>query len=181
VSDRPELRTDRLLLRCFRPQDREPFAAINADPGVMEFLGGPVSRERSDVLIDWIEDRFSSQGFGFWALELVGEARLIGLAGLNIPRFSAPFLPAVEVGWRLDPRYWGRGYATEAAGASLDFAFGTLGLDEVVAFTAEGNLRSRKVMERLGMRHDTTDDFDHPSIAEDSPLRRQVLYRVGRP
>jgi RimJ/RimL family protein N-acetyltransferase len=181
VSDRPELHTERLLLRCFRPEDREVFAAINADPAVMEFLGGPVSRERSDLLIDWIEDRFVSQGFGFWALELVGDARCIGLAGLNVPRFDAPFVPAVEVGWRLGSRYWGRGYATEAARASLDFAFRTLGLDEVVAFTAEGNHRSRKVMERLGMRHDAADDFDHPSIAEDSPLRRHVLYRIGRP
>jgi RimJ/RimL family protein N-acetyltransferase len=102
------------------------------------------------------------------------------MAGLNVPRIDAPFMPAVEVGWRLAPRYWGQGYATEGARAALDYAFGSLGLDEVVAFTAEGNVRSRRVMERLGMHHDTADDFDHPRLPEDSPLRRHVLYRVSR-
>ena len=181
MSDCPELHTDRLLMRRWTPEDRDAFAVINADPRVMRFLGGPLSSERSDQLANSIEERFDSQGFGFWALELVGEAPFIGMTGLNIPRFEAPFMPAVEVGWRLDSRYWGRGLATEAARASLDFAFGPLDLDEVVAFTAPDNSRSRRVMERLGMRRDPADDFDHPMIAEDSPLRGQVLYRIGRP
>lgn len=175
-----ELRTERLLLRRWRPEDRAAFAAINANPRVTEFLGGPVSRYRSDLLVDWIERMFDSQGFGFWALELIGGAPFIGMAGLGVPRFDAPFMPAVEVGWRLDPRYWGCGYATEAARASVAFAFDTLGLDEVVAFTAEGNLRSRKVMERVGMHNDPADDFDHPLLAEGSPLRHHVLYRIRR-
>ena len=181
MSDCPELHTDRLLLRCWRPEDRGAFAAINADPRVMEFLGEPLSRERSDLLADWIEERFRSQGFGFWALELPGQEPFIGMAGLNVPRFDAPFMPAVEVGWRLDPRYWHCGYATEAAHAALEFAFGPLGLDEVVAFTAQGNIRSRKVMERLGMHRDRGDDFDHPMVAQGSGLRRHVLYRIRRP
>jgi len=174
----PELRSERLLLRCWGPDDRRPFAEINADPRVMEFLGAPLSVEQSDSLVDSIEARFDSQGFGFWALELLGGAPLIGMAGLNIPRFDAPFMPAVEVGWRLDPHYWGHGYATEAARTALAFAFGPLGLDEVVAFTAEGNVRSRAVMERLGMHRDARDDFEHPLVPEDSSLRRHVLYRI---
>ena len=181
MSDCPELHTDRLLMRRWRPEDRDAFAVINADPRVMRFLGGPLSSERSDQLANSIEERFDSQGFGFWALELVGVAPFIGMTGLNIPRFEAPFMPAVEVGWRLDSRYWGRGIATEAARASLDFAFGPVDLDEVVAFTAPDNSRSRRVMERLGMHRDPADDFEHPMIAADSPLRRQVLYRIGRP
>lgn len=179
MSGCPELQSERLVLRCWRPEDREPFAVLNADPRVMEFLGEPLSRERSDLLADSIEARFESQGFGFWALELPGTAPFIGMAGLNVPRFEAPFMPAVEIGWRLDPRYWGHGYATEAARTALEFAFGSLGLDEVVAFTAAGNARSRAVMERLGMHRDPSDDFDHPSVPEGSPLRRHVLYRIG--
>lgn len=180
MADCPELRTERLALRCWRAEDRSAFAAINSDPRVTEFLGGPLSQRRSDLLVDWIERTFRTQGFGFWALELIGGTPFIGMAGLGIPRFDAPFMPAVEVGWRLDPKYWGCGYATEAARAAVAFAFNTLGLDEIVAFTAEGNLRSRKVMERVGMHHDSADDFDHPLIAEGSPLRRHVLYRIRR-
>lgn len=180
VTECPELRTERLVLRCWKPEDRAAFAAINADPRVMEYLGEVLSREASDALADSIEARFASQGFGFWALERVGEAPFIGMAGLNVPRFEAPFMPAVEVGWRLAPAYWGHGYATEAARAAIGFAFEVLGLTEVVAFTAEGNLRSRKVMERLGMRRDPADDFEHPLVAEGSALRRHVLYRISR-
>jgi RimJ/RimL family protein N-acetyltransferase len=181
VSDCPELRTDRLLLRRWRPEDRTAFASLNADPRVTEFLGEPLSTAKSDALVEAIIERFESQGFGFWALELAGSAPFIGMAGLNIPRFDAPFMPAVEVGWRLDPTFWGCGYATEAARAALDFAFTTLGLDEVVGFTAQGNVRSRRVMERLGMHRDPSDDFDHRLVAEGSALRRHVLYRIGRP
>lgn len=181
MSDCPELHTERLLMRCWRPEDFDAFAAINADPRVMEFLGGPLSRERSDQLAGWIEERFESQGFGFWALDLIDGPDFIGMTGLNVPRFDAPFMPAIEIGWRLHPDYWGRGLVTEAAGAALDYAFGTLGLDEVVAFTAQGNVRSRSVMERLGMHHYPADDFDHPLVADGSRLRRHVLYRIGRP
>lgn len=177
MSESPELNTERLLLRCWRREDRLAFASLNADPRVMEFLGGPLTRERSDELAQSIEERFHAQGFGFWALEVVDVASFIGMTGLNVPRFDAPFMPAVEIGWRLDQRYWGQGYATEAALAALRFAFRSLGLDEVVAFTTERNVRSRKVMERLGMHHDPADDFEHP-LVEDPALRRHVLYRI---
>jgi ribosomal-protein-alanine N-acetyltransferase len=180
VADCPQLRTERLLLRRWSPEDRAAFAAVNGDPRVMEFLGGPLTRERSDVLADWIEAGFRARNYGFWAIEAPGVASFVGIAGLGIPRFDAPFMPAVEVGWRLDPAYWGRGYATEAAHAAIAHAFEAAGLDEVVAFTVSGNVRSRRVMERAGMVRDAAGDFEHPLIEAASPLRRHVLYRIRR-
>lgn len=176
----PEIRTERLLLRRWLPGDRSAFAAMNADPRVMEFLGGPISAERSDAVADRIEAKFDRQGFGWWAVEVPGTAPFIGFVGLNIPEFEAPFMPAVEIGWRLGVTYWGRGYASEAAVGVLDFAFDVLGLDEIVAFAAEQNTRSRRVMERIGMTHDSADDFDHPMPAVAGPYRRHVLYRISR-
>lgn len=181
VDDLPQIRTERLVLRPWTPEDRTPFAAINADPRVMEFLGEPLSRERSDKLADWIQAGFETRGYGFWAVEARGVEPFIGITGLGVPRFEAAFMPAVEVGWRLDPSFWGRGYATEAAQASLAYAFDVLGLEEVVAFTSRDNLRSQRVMERSGMTRDPVGDFDHPLVAADSPLRPHVLYRVRRP
>ena len=180
MGECPELRTERLLMRCWAREDRPAFAAINRDPRVMEFLGEPLTPEQSDDFVDRIEARLETQGFGFWALEAPDVAPFIGMAGLNVPRFDAPFMPAVEVGWRLDPAYWGHGYATEAARAALEYAFDVLSLDDVVAFTVEGNMRSRRVMERIGMTRDAEGDFDHPLVAVGSPLRRHVLYRVRR-
>lgn len=177
----PELHTERLVLRRWREADREPFAAINADPDVMELLLGPIGRARSDAFIDRIEAHFDSYGFGFWAVELVGGAPLIGLLGIAHVGFEAPFTPAVEIGWRLARDTWGCGYATEGAREALRFAFDRLGLPEVVAFTAESNVRSRAVMERLGMVHDPADDFDHPKVPAGHPLRRHVLYRIQAP
>lgn len=174
----PEVCTERLILRRWVPEDRVAFAAMNSDPRVMEFLGGPLSRERSDKLADWIEAGFRAHGFGFWAIEAPGVAPFIGISGLAIPRFDAPFMPTVEVGWRLNPAHWGCGYATEAARAAITHAFESAGLNEVVAFTASGNVRSRRVMERVGMAHSAEDDFDHPLVEAVSPLRRHVLYRI---
>ena len=178
MSDCPELRTERLLLRRWRESDRAPFAEMNADAAVMEFIGAPMSRARSDAHFDSLVARFAEQGFGFWALEAPGVAPLVGFAGLNVPRFGAPFMPAVEVGWRLARPYWGRGYATEAGRAALEFAFGVLGIDEVVAFTSQLNVRSQRVMERLGMTRDLEGDFEHPLVEAGSPLRPHVLYRI---
>jgi len=174
----PELRTDRLVLRGWAPDDRVALALINADPRVMEFLGAPMTREQSDAMADRIEARFARQGFGFWAVEIAAAVPFIGCVGLNVPDFEAPFMPAVEIGWRLGADRWGCGYASEAAHAALDFGFSVVGLDEIVAFTAEHNARSRGVMERLGMSHDPRDDFDHPGVPVESPLRRHVLYRI---
>jgi RimJ/RimL family protein N-acetyltransferase len=174
------LRTERLILREWRREDRAPFAALNADPRVMEFLPGLLSRADSDAMTDRIETHFAEHGCGFWAVEVAGVAPFIGIVGLAIPGFTAHFTPCIEVGWRLAYDYWGKGYASEAARAALDDGFGRLGCDEIVSFTVPHNVRSRAVMDRLGMRRDPTDDFDHPSLAEGHPLRRHVLYRIRR-
>ena len=175
----PELRTERLLLRRWRARDREPFAALNADPAVMEHFPAPLDRDASDALVAAIEAGFERHGFGLWALEPREGGELLGFTGLAVPAFEAHFTPAVEIGWRLARPAWGYGYATEAARAALEFGFEQAKLNEVVSFTAAGNLRSRAVMERLGMSHDPADDFDHPSLPPGHPLERHVLYRVG--
>ncbi len=176
----PEIRTERLLLRGWTPSDRDAFAALNADPRVMEFLGDPLTRQQSDALVDRIEAKFERDGLGFWAVEAPGVAAFVGMVGLAVPSFEAAFMPAVEVGWRLDADYWGRGYATEAARAALEFGFHSAGLREIVAFTTERNVRSRRVMERIGMTHDPRDDFGHPCVPAEGPLHPHVLYRIMR-
>lgn len=175
-----ELRTDRLRLRRWLPADRVPFAALNADPRVIEFLPGPLSHEQSDALIARIEAHFDEHGFGLWAVEVCDTATLAGFVGLFVPSFEAHFTPCVEIGWRLAPAHWGQGYATEAAQAALAFGFNVARLEEIVSFTVPGNVRSRRVMERIGMTHNPADDFDHPSLAEGHRLRRHVLYRISR-
>jgi RimJ/RimL family protein N-acetyltransferase len=174
------LTTARLILRHWRASDRVPFQAINADPRVMEFMPGPLFPQQSDDLIARIELHFHHHGFGLFATEDIETKTLIGFIGLNIPSYDAPFMPAVEIGWRLDAGYWGRGLATEGARAVVDHAFNTLHLTSLVSFTVPENLRSRRVMEKLGMTHNPADDFDHPSLPESHPLRRHVLYRLLR-
>jgi ribosomal-protein-alanine N-acetyltransferase len=147
---------------------------------VTEFLPGPLTREESDAMADRIEAGLEERGFGLWAVEVIGGAPFIGFVGLSVPSFDAPFMPAIEVGWRLAHAYWGHGYATEAARGSLGFGFDVLGLGEIVSFTTESNMRSRRVMERIGMTHDTADDFEYPRLPPDSPLHRHVLYRICR-
>jgi RimJ/RimL family protein N-acetyltransferase len=169
----------RVLLRQWREEDREAFAAMNCDARVMEFFRGHLSRAESDAMVDHIEQHFGEHGFGLWAIEVPDVAPFIGFAGLSVARFSAPFTPCVEVGWRLAFAHWGHGYATEAARLALGYGFGTHALAEVVSFTSVTNDRSRAVMERLRMRHDPAEDFDYPSFPEGHPLRRQVLYRLG--
>jgi RimJ/RimL family protein N-acetyltransferase len=175
-----ELQTDRLRLRRWRAEDRAPFARLNADPPVLEFLPGALTPAESDQLAERIETHFERHGFGLWAVEVLGVAPFVGFIGLSIPRFEAAFTPCIEIGWRLDAEHWNRGYATEGARAALDFAFRDLQAEEIVSFTATGNLRSRRVMEKLGMTHFAEDDFDHPLLAEGHPLRRHVLYRSKR-
>lgn len=145
---------------------------------MLEFLGPPRPRAASDAFVAKAEACFDEHGFGHWAVEVPGVASCIGFIGLEPVSFDAPFTPAVEIGWRLDSRHWGNGYATEGARAALDYAFGTVGLLEVVSFTAQGNVRSRRVMERIGMRHDPGGGFEHPRVPEGDPLRSHVLYRV---
>ena len=174
-----EIRTPRLLLRQWRDQDREPFAALNADPEVMRYFPSTQTREASDRSIDNCKQGLQERGWGLWAAELLESRDFIGFIGLSIPRHQLPFMPCVEVGYRLAKAFWGCGYATEGARAALDFGFSRLALAEIVSFTALINQPSRAVMERLGMIN-SGEDFDHPAIAEGSPIRRHCLYRLSR-
>ena len=157
--------------------DREPFASLNADPEVMRYFPGPLTREESDRLAGRADAELARQGWGLWALEQLATGRFLGFTGLARPTFEASFTPAVEVGWRLARAAWGFGFATEAARAAAAFAFDELDLDALVSYTAEPNAPSRAVMHRLGMRHDPAEDFDHPHVSEGA-LRRHVLYRL---
>lgn len=170
----------RVVIRRWRDDDRTAFAAMNADPRVIEFFRNPLSRAESDATADRIETHFNEHGFGLWAIEIPRVASFAGFAGLTWARFEAHFTPAVEIGWRLAAEHWGQGYATQAARLTLRHAFETLALAEVVSFTSVTNARSRAVMERIGMRHDPSGAFDHPSLPENHPLRRHVLYRLSR-
>jgi len=172
--------TERLLLRHWRRRDRKPFAALNADPAVMEHFPSTLSREQSDAMVDRLEELFKVQGFGLWALEVKETGEFIGFAGLNRVPFQAHFTPAVEIGWRLARSAWGHGYASEAARAAVAYGFEVAGLDEIVSFTATTNVRSQAVMRRLGMTYDPADDFDHPRV-DDDRLRRHVLFRLAAP
>jgi RimJ/RimL family protein N-acetyltransferase len=169
------LRTSRLPLRPWRDGDVAPFVEMSADPIVMEYL--PPAGES---WVDWERAHWDEHGFGQRVAEVPGEASFIGVVGLAVVGYEEHFTPAVEVAWRLAHCYWGRGYATEAARASLDYGFGDLGLDEIVALTVPANWPSRRVMERLGMTRSPEDDFDHPGVPA-GPLRRHVLYRSRNP
>ncbi len=186
MADEPAvLVTERLVLRQWREADREPWAALNADPEVMRWFASTLSRDEADGWFDVNHDQLADRGWGLWAVDVVAEGEpvsgFVGFVGLAVPTFEGPpFLPAIEVGWRLAREAWGRGYATEAAWASLRHGFEVLGLDEIVSFTPVRNVPSRRVMERLGMVHDPADDFDHPRLLDHDELRRFVLYRLGR-
>jgi ribosomal-protein-alanine N-acetyltransferase len=158
--------------------DREPFAALNVDPAVMEYFPAPLSRRGSDHLIEMIENGFEQRGFGLWAVEVRATETFIGFTGLSEPSFESHFTPAVEIGWRLAREAWGEGYAAEAARASLAFGFEEIGFDQIVSFTSAENMRSRAVMERIGMTRNPHDDFDHLGLPDDHPLGRHVLYRI---
>ena len=173
------LTTSRLRLRQWRDEDLEPYAALNADPRVREYFPSLLTRQESADSIKVIRDHWQRHGFGVWAVEVVGSAPFIGFIGLSVPSFDAPFTPCVELGYRLAFEHWKHGYATEGSRAALTFGFETLGLAEIVAMTAVHNERSRRVMERLGMRRNPADDFDHPNIVAGHPLRRHVLYRLS--
>jgi RimJ/RimL family protein N-acetyltransferase len=175
------LETDRLLLRRWKMSDREPFAEMNADPRVMEFFPGVLSREESDELIDRIENHFENHGFGLFAIEVKADKTFVGFMGLHVTTFQAHFTPAVEIGWRIAASAWNQGFATEGSRAVVRFAFDHLRLDAIVSFTAPENVASRRVMEKLGMTHNPADDFDHPRLPEGHRLRRNVLYRLQNP
>jgi ribosomal-protein-alanine N-acetyltransferase len=170
-----EIMTERLLMRRWVASDRPAFAQMNADPRVMEHFPHLLTRAESDTLVDRIQTHFERHGFGLWAVEVRDQVPFIGFVGLAVPTFEAHFTPCVEIGWRVAASAWGHGFATEAARATVEFAFGPAGLGELVSFTVPENLRSRRVMERIGMTHNPEDDFDHPLLPG---RRRHVLYRL---
>ena len=167
-----ELRTERLLLRRWRDVDRAAFHDLNADPEVMSTIGPVMSRGAADAFMNRIEHHFDEHGYGLWCVESDGDP--IGFTGLSHPWWR----DGVEIGWRIRSGWWGQGYATEAAREVLRFGYESLGLDEVISFTAATNTASRRVMEKIGLRYDPAEDFDHPGVPERSPLRRHVLYRL---
>lgn len=180
IEHPPIIRTDRLVLRQWCSEDLEPFASMNADPRVREYFPGLQTREESDRSVSLASNHIEKFGWGFWAASLVETGEFIGFIGLEDVYFEAKFVPAVEIGWRLAFKHWGKGYATEGALACLRYGFETLKLNEIVSFTPVGNARSRAVMQKIGMHHDSKDDFDHPKLPEGHPLRRHVLYRLRR-
>ena len=176
----PELRGERVVLRGWCADDLEPFAALNADPRVIEHYPAPLTSEESVAFMrDRVVPEFAERGFGLWAVEVPGVSPFIGYVGLQAPTFESSFTPCVEVGWRLAFPYWGRGYATEAARVAVGFGFAEADLDEIVSFTVPANRRSIAVMERLGMRADG--EFEHPRLPPGHRLRSHVLYRLPRP
>ena len=182
-SMRPELCalvTPRLRLRLWHEGDAESFAAMNADPRVREHFLGLLTREESDASVARMRAHFAKHGFGTWVVELRHRPGLIGFTGLTHPAFAAPCGPCVEIGWRFAYDHWGHGYATEAAKEALRAGFEWVGLQEIVAFTTVANVRSRRVMEKIGLSHDEADDFDHPLLPPGHRTSRHVLYRLRK-
>lgn len=171
---RPQLRTPRLLLRRWTEADRTAFHELNSDPAVMATIGPVMSRAESDAFMNRIEQRFDEHGFGLWCMDLDGEP--IGFTGLAVPWFR----DGVEVGWRVRSAYWGHGYAPEAAAECLRFGFEQVGFDEIISFTAASNVKSQRVMDKIGLVRDLGADFDHPSVPVGNPLRPHVLFRLTR-
>ncbi len=176
-----ELHTRRCVLRQWQDRDLAHWAAMNADPEVRRYFSAPLTPEQAAHEATLCRNAIAQRGWGLWALEVPGEFAFAGFVGLNVPHFDAPFVPAVEIGWRLPRAAWGRGYATEAAQAALEFAFTQLKLAEVVAMAVPTNAASLRVMQRLGMRRDESADFDHPRVDAGHLLRRHVLYRTRVP
>jgi RimJ/RimL family protein N-acetyltransferase len=171
------INTPRLKLRQWHDSDYAPFAAMCADPIVMEYFPALLTAEQSQAMVDKIMARIAERGWGLWAVEILETGAFAGFVGLHEPGYELPFSPCIEVGWRLDKAFWGKGYATEAGNAALEFGFNTLKLDEIVSFTAVPNVRSQAVMQRLGMRN-TGENFDHPLVPEGDRLREHVLYKI---
>lgn len=174
------LETDRLLLRTWRDDDLEPFFAINQDPQVMEFFPSLQDLETTQRLITRSKEHLKAHSYSLYACERKDIRAFIGFIGLMTPHFDAHFTPAIEIGWRLASSAWGKGFATEGARAILEDGFQRLELSEIVSFTAKQNQKSIRVMEKIGLKHDAKDDFDHPKLEEGHPLRRHVLYRLSK-
>jgi RimJ/RimL family protein N-acetyltransferase len=179
ASDQIVVQTERLTLRGWKEEDREPFAKLNADPRVMEFMTSTLSREESDRFADYIEAQYEEHGFTLYAAEL-RRSGFIGFIGIHAPKFEAAFTPCVEIGWRLAADVWGQGLATEGGLAVVRHSFEVLGLEELVSYTAVVNVRAQHLIGKMGMRCDREEDFDHPRVPAGHRLRRHVLYRLKR-
>lgn len=174
------IQTKRLILRQWNNEDLEPFAKMNADPLIRKYFASILTQAESDKIAKLFSSEIENLGYGFWALSAINVSNFIGFTGIKPVDFESHFTPAFEIGWRLAREYWGSGYATEAAKAALIYGFEHLDLDEVVSFTNIDNRRSRLVMERIGMKHTTIDDFDHPNLPIGHKLRKNVLYRLKK-
>jgi len=172
--------TERLILRSWKDEDFQPFAEMNADPRVREFFPAVLTREKSDAELRNIQSAYERDGFTMFAAELIATGEFIGFIGMVTMTFAVPGLaqPAVEIGWRLAHNHWGKGFATEGARGVIRYGFETVKLKEIVAITVPANARSRRVMEKIGMKHIPELDFDHPRIPEGHALRKHVLYRI---
>ena len=170
------LETKRLVLRNYEERDRQAFIRMNRDPQVMEFFPAPWSEEESNAVFDKLLNLIHERGWGLWALEEKSSGNFIGWTGLHVPSFEAPFMPAVEIGWRILPEYWNKGFATEAAEKALWFAHHILKLPEIVSFTAVGNVKSQRIMEKIGMKRCMEKDFLHPRVPDGHVLKFHVMY-----
>lgn len=173
------LETKRLILRSWEERDRSEFSRMNFHPEVMEFFPSLWSKEESDAVFDKVQKLIDDRGWGLWAIEEKSSGKYMGFTGLSIPSFDAPFMPAVEIGWRLLPEFWNKGYATEAALRSLQFGFDVLRLEEIVSFTAVGNVKSQRIMEKIGMRRCMEKDFLHPKVPDGHILKAHVVYVIS--
>ncbi len=176
----PTLETKRLILRPWKDEDLKDFALLNKDPKVMEFFPSLLSSEESNALAQRIRKELLKKNYGMWAVEIPQQAKFIGCVGLHYQDFNTTFAPCIEIGWRISSKYWGQGYATEGAKAALDYGFKTLNLKEIVAFTPEKHLKSRKVMQRLEMKHDPKENFICPKIPKEHQFQPFVLYRITK-
>jgi RimJ/RimL family protein N-acetyltransferase len=174
------LKTSRLILRRWKDSDLQPFAAMNADPIVMEHFPKTSTLEETKSMIERIETRFSENGFGLWAAEIISTQEFIGFVGLQRPTFEAPFMPCVEIGWRLAKQFWGQGYAPEAASGVLQDGFERILLDEIVSMTTTTNLNSMRVMQKIGMKTNPKENFQHPLVEDGHRLQEHVLYRISK-
>lgn len=181
ITNDSVLQTRRLRLRLWQDHDLLPYVALNADTRVTEFLPGPVTPDQARQFFNAQNALYVSHRCCFFAAELESSGELAGFIGMKYQDFAAPFAPCFEIGWRLGSRFWGQGLATEGARAVVAYGFEALGVDEIVSFTVPANLRSRRVMERIGMAHDANGDFAHPALPRDHPLSPHVLYRISRP
>ncbi|NBB16734.1 GNAT family N-acetyltransferase [Caulobacter sp. SLTY] len=172
------IETERLILRDWRSEDLEPWAAMNADPKVMRYFPAVLTRPEAEAVMVRAQAHIDEHGFGFWAVERKADRLLLGFTGLKTLAPDNPLAPGVEAGWRLSRHAWGQGYASEAARASLAHGFGPLGLKSIVAFTATDNLPSQAVMTRIGMIRRKDLDFDHPALPKGHPLERHVVWEA---